>query len=742
MKLLGNREPRALRPRIIGVGVVFSLGLMVLSTNLYRLMVVRYDEFLALSVDNQFKDVRIRSGRGVIRDRRGEVLVDSRPSLDVFITPAFCLRCTAEVIPRLAQALQWDEEQRLKVEQAVKDAHGPQRYQQLVAQVDLGRDEFDLLKAHQGELPGVDLEAVPHREYRTGSALAHVLGFMNEITQDELSRLNEDSTERPPYAMGDYIGRRGVERSFETTLRGTDGWVKEVVNARGEVMRDGKGEVLRRDEVPPRPGNNVILSIDARLQAEAERVFPGVAGSIVVLDSKTGFVKAMVSRPSFDPNEMTGRVSAQRLSQMSKDPLQPLVFRAAAEHYHPGSTFKVVPLLAALRSGAFTAQTTVTCGGGYTLGSRRWRCHKESGHGGVHAHTALLYSCDTYFYRVADVLGIDPIAEVGRELGLGAPTNFGVAAEVPGVMPDSAYHDRYTPGGYTKGMALNTAIGQGDVNVTPLQLAVLYAAIGNGGQVFQPQIVERVEAPGGEIVEAFEPKLVRQVQMTEEQHHLIVAALRSVVNDVGGTGGRSRIAELSVAGKTGTAQVARLGTVRLRKEQMSYWERDHAWFAAFAPAEDPEVTVVVLNEHGGHGGVDAAPAAASILRRYFELKKTDGQAFGPGATPLAQPTVALPPPGAAGELSNPAVVQVTPTTPTPAVLATSPAPGGFDTAEAPPPAPTEDMAPGPAEAVEPAQPLAPIDSSDSSAELPPVEVPATAPALGEPPISPDAAAEP
>lgn len=636
MKLLVTREPKELRSRIWGLGAVFVLGLLVLAVNLYRLMVVRYDELLALSVDNQFKDVRIRAGRGVIQDRRGEVLVDSRPSLDVFITPAFCVKCTSEVIPHLALALGWDEEQRARVEQAVREAHGPQRYQQIVAQVDLSRDQFDLLKAHQIELPGVDLEAVPHREYRAGSALAHVLGFMNEISQDELARFNATSEERPPYAMGDYIGRRGVERSFEASLRGTDGWEKQVVNARGEVMRGALGEILRGDEVAARPGNNVVLSIDARLQAEAERVFPGVAGSLIVLDARSGFVLAMVSRPSFDPNEMTGRVSPQRLAQLSKDPLQPMVFRAAAEHYHPGSTFKVIPLLAALRSGAFTPATTVTCGGGYSLGARRWRCHKESGHGPVHAHTALQYSCDTYFYRVADVLGIDAIAEVGREFGLGAPTNFGVAAEVPGVMPDSAYHHRHSLGGYTKGMALNTAIGQGDVNVTPLQLAVLYAAIGNGGKVFQPQVVMRVEAPGGAVMQQFEPKVVHQVEMTEAQHRVLVEALASVVNDAGGTGGRSRLQEITVAGKTGTAQVARLGQVRLKKEQMSYWERDHAWFAAFAPAEDPEVSVVVLNEHGGHGGTDAAPAAAAVLRRYFELKKTDGLAFGPGAVPFVQ----------------------------------------------------------------------------------------------------------
>jgi penicillin-binding protein 2 len=632
VKLGRQTDGRALKTRLLILGGVFVLGLFVLAVNLYRLMVVRYEEFLALSVDNQFKDVRVRAPRGLIRDRHGEVLVDARPSYDVFITPAFCLKCATDVLPRLGDLLTWDDEQRARVEAMVKAAHGPQRYQPLVAQVDLTRDEFDVLETHQYLLPGVDLEPVPHRNYRLGPVLAHLLGYMNEVTQEEFSKLNGSSeSERPPYAMGDFIGRRGVERSFESMLRGTDGWVKEVVNARGEVMRDEKGEVIKRDEVAPTPGNTVVLSIDQRLQAEAERVFPGQSGAIVALEAKTGFVLAMVSRPSFDPNEMTGRVSGRRLAQLNADPLQPMIFRAGAEHYHPGSTFKVVSLLAALRSGLFTSTTPVTCPGGYTLGARTWRCHKESGHGLVHAREAIQWSCDTFFYKVADTLGIDPIAKVGRELGLGAVTNLGVASEVPGVMPDSAYHDRYTPGGYTKGMALNTAIGQGDVNVTPLQLAIVYAAIANGGTVFQPQVVQRVESPEGRPLEVFAPRVVRQSEMTKEQQHIIVDALTAVVNEPGGTGYRSRLPDVLIAGKTGTAQVVRIGQVRTKEADMDYFSRDHAWFASFAPANDPELVVVVLNEHGGHGGTDAAPAATAVIRKYFDLKKADAQAPGPAA---------------------------------------------------------------------------------------------------------------
>lgn len=674
IKLGQQSDLRDLKPRLIALAAFFVAGLLVLSVNLYRLMVVRYEELNALSVDNQFKDVRLRAPRGLIRDRRGEVLVDARPSLDVFITPAFCQKCAAEVLPRLGEVLGWDDDQRGRVEALVKAAHGPQRYQPLIAAVDISREEFDQLLARQFMLPGVDLEPVPHRSYRAGPTLAHILGFMNEITQDELTKLN-GSAERPPYALGDYIGRRGVERSFEHVIRGTDGWVKHVVNARGEVMRDARGNVLRggRSEAP-RPGNNVVLSLDARLQAEAERAFPGTAGAVIALETRSGFIRAIVSRPAFDPNEMTGRVSPRRVAQLAADPLQPMVFRAGAEHYHPGSTFKLVTLLAALQAGVVTPSSTAVCNGGYTLGSRRWRCHNERGHGVVDARRAVQVSCDTYFYRAADLMGIDPIAAMGRQLGLGSVTNLGVAAEVPGVMPDSAYHNRVTPGGYTKGMALNTAIGQGDVNVTPLQLAVLYSALGNKGQVFQPQIVRRVETPEGALVEEFAPKRQRTVEMTDDQHRLLVDALTAVVNEPGGTATRSRSNEYTIAGKTGTAQVAKLGAVRLKKEQMDYFERDHAWFAAFAPAEDPELTVVVLNEHGGHGGSDAAPTAAAVFAKYFELKKADSFALGEEwvAPRPPKPIVWSKPSAApAPDVSEPAVADV-PAPPEPALQAQKP----------------------------------------------------------------------
>jgi penicillin-binding protein 2 len=611
---------RDLKRRFVWVGLAMVAGLVALAVQLYRLQITQGEEYAAKSVANFVKEMRLRADRGLIKDRRGTILVDSRPSFDAFITPAFCTNCAEEVLPRLGELLGWDESTRKKMEEQVRAARRTAPFQMLPVRIDLTRDEYDRINARRDILDGVEVVPVPHRNYRTGSVLSHMLGYMNEINPDELERLNAEGAR---YALGDYIGRRGLERYFESTLRGTDGVRKEVVNARGRVIEELQDKLGKDSVVPSRPGNNLVLSIDMRLQEEAERAFPGAAGAVVAVDVKTGFIRAVVSRPGFDPNLLTGRITPAQMASLAKDPLQPMINRVSANHFSPGSTFKLVTQLAAFKSGLFRPETVVNCPGGYRLGARTWRCHKDSGHGPVNGKTAMQYSCDTWFYKVADTIGLDPIAEMGKALGLGQPTGIGVLAEVPGIMPSSEYHDKHSPGGYTKGMALNSAIGQGDDNLTPLQLAMVYAAIANGGTLYKPQLVERIEGLDGEVIEQYEPRVVRKVEIPEAHLKAVKEALTAVVNEPGGTAFSKRLKDIKVAGKTGTAQVATLGTVRLKTHQMDFFQRDHAWFASFAPADEPELAVVVLNEHGGHGGSDAAPTAMAIIQKYFELKKED-----------------------------------------------------------------------------------------------------------------------
>jgi penicillin-binding protein 2 len=615
---------RDLKRRFVWVGLAMVAGMVALAVQLYRLQITQGEEYAAKSVANFVKEVRLRADRGLLKDRRGTILVDSRPSFDAFITPAFCTNCADEVLPRLGELLGWDDAARKRVEEQVRVARRNAPFQPLPVRIDLPRDEYDRINARRDMLDGVDVVPVPHRNYRTGNVLSHVLGYMNEITTDELERLNSEGSR---YALGDYIGRRGLERYFESTLRGTDGVRKEVVNARGRVIEELQDKLGKDSVVPSRPGNNVVLSIDMRLQEEAERAFPASAGAVVAVDVKTGFIRAVVSRPGFDPNLLTGRITPAQMAALAKDPLQPMINRVSANHFSPGSTFKVVSALAAFKSGLFRPETVVNCPGGYRLGARTWRCHKDSGHGPVNGKTAMQYSCDTWFYKVADTIGLDPIAEMGKALGLGSPTGIGVLAEVPGIMPSSDYHNNASPGGYTKGMALNSAIGQGDDNVTPLQLAMVYAAISNGGTLYKPQLVERIEGLDGEVIAQNSPEVVRQVEIPKAHLDAVKEGLVATAMVPGGTAYRamvqSGLKDVAVAGKTGTAQVTALGTVRLKTHQMDFFQRDHAWFAGFAPADDPELAVVVINEHGGHGGADAAPTAMAVIKKYFDLKKED-----------------------------------------------------------------------------------------------------------------------
>lgn len=610
------REGRELRLRIGWLGVAFALGFLILAGRLWYLQIRKGEEYFAKSEGNFIKELRVPADRGMILDRKGEILVDNRPSYDVYLTPAFCQQCD-DVIGTLAGLLTLEAEDLQRVTQGVEKARGLASFQPLLVRLDLTRDELDVLEAARDRLPGVDIIPAPHRNYRNGPLTAHVLGYLSEIGPDELEK---SKVEGRPYRPGDYVGKRGVEKRYEAFLRGTDGVERVVADAKGRKLPHLEALIPERDRyVGSVPGDNVVLSIDARLQRAAEEAFTGTAGAAVVVDVNTGYVLAAVSKPAYDPNIMTGRISREELRAITEDPLEPMLFRLTQNHFHPGSTWKVVTQLAALDHG-FDGH--VFCGGGYTLGRRRWRCHKDSGHGTLSPEQAMQASCDTWFYAAADRLGIEPFADMARHLGFGSVTGLDLGFEVPGVVPDEAYHDRF-PGGYQRGFALNSVIGQGDVNVTPLQLVMAYAAIANGGTVYKPRVVRRVERPDGTVVQDFLPEVKDKIAISAKGLATVRKGLDMTVNEPGGTAYRQRLKDIRVVGKTGTAQVVRIGSVRLKKEQMDFFSRDHAWFAGYAPLQDPQIAVIVLNEHGGHGGVDAAPIGMKIIERYFQLLAED-----------------------------------------------------------------------------------------------------------------------
>jgi penicillin-binding protein 2 len=607
---------------------VASFAFLVLLVRLYQVQVLHGEDYRERAEDNFVKDLRVPADRGLIVDRNHRVLVDSRPSYDVSITPKFCPGQCEETISRLTAMFSLSQEEVERASQRLREATGLERFRPFTVKVDVRREELDVFEANRLDLAGVDVMPTPHRNYRYGSMAGHLVGYMNEVGSAELKALNAQieasESDEVPYQIGDYVGRRGIERRFESVLRGVEGVRRVVVDAKGNAKDDSNLLPEGERGEPPQPGTNLVLSIDWRLQEFAEKAFPAKAGVVIAMDPKTGFILAMVDRPAPDPNKLSGRISAAELAAIHSDPLQPELFRSIQQHYHPGSTFKVVTAIAALEEGVFRRNGAIFCPGYYIIGNHRWRCDRDEGHGLVNLTHALGASCDVFFYALGDRLGADRIAKWGGLLGLGRLTGFDVQGEVPGVMPDEAWHDEHLRGGYQHGMAVNLAIGQGDLNVTPIQQAVLYAALASG-IVWKPQVVMRMEDTQGKLVKEFAPVERWRLSIKPETRSAVLEGLEAAVNEPYGTGYFSRLQDTDIvmAGKTGTAQVVKLGAKRLKASQVDYFHRDHAWFAAFAPVDDPQIVVVVLNEHSGFGSTNAAPTASALVKYWLELQAQD-----------------------------------------------------------------------------------------------------------------------
>jgi len=635
MALLPGTAPGAaqseFRTKLAVATLVVIAAFLALIGKLFWLQLVRGDEYRVRAEDNYLKEVRIPADRGLILDRNHLVLVDQRPSFDVTLTANYCAKQCEEIIGRLATILEMTPEEHQSALDRLREARTRRnaRFRPFVVSVDVRRESVDVIEAQYEDLPGVDVRPTPHRDYRYGPLGGHLIGYMNEVGAREMEVLNGElkraNSEQPPYSLGDYVGRRGLEKRYERILRGVDGVHFVPVDSKGRALESGALGAEEKRYVASRPGQNLVLSIDWRLQEFAEKTFPATAGVVAAMDARTGFLLALVDRPAPDPNKMSGRITSSELRAIHEDPLQPELFRAIQQHYHPGSTYKAVTAVAALEEGLYKPSTTVWCPGHFVFGNHRWRCDKESGHGKVDFEHALGASCDVFFYAAGANLGADALAKWSRALGLGRPTGFDIAGEVPGVIPDEAWHDARLAGGYQKGMAVNLSIGQGDVNVTPMQSLVMYGALATG-TLWRPQVVARIEDAEGRVIQQFAPEARGKLQLKPGTRETVLKGLLAAVNQPYGTGWWSRLTETTMAGKTGTAQVVKLGARRLRAEQVPYFERDHAWFAAFAPAEDPEIVVVVLNEHSGFGASNAAPTASALVKKYLELKAQDAAA--------------------------------------------------------------------------------------------------------------------
>lgn len=582
-------DVRALQARVGALQYVTVLALALLLAYFWYLQVLRGRYYRDLAENNRIRTLPIAAPRGTLLDRNGHVLVENRPSFNVILQPEQ-LQDTDDTVTRLARILQTGEAQ-IRERLAHRVPLRP-----LVVKADASMADVAAIEARRLELPEARVDVIPLRSYPLAAAAAHALGRVGEVTERQLQ-----SPEFADLSPGDLVGQAGVELQHNRNLMGRDGRRRVVVNSRGM-------EVAEAERDPPRDGPSLTLTLDAALQKAMDEAFGESAGSAVALNPYTGEVLAMTSVPAYDPNEFATGMDVLVWNRLSTDSRTPLMNRVIQGQYAPGSVFKIVIAVAALEEGVITPATTFYCPGYLSIYNTVFRCSKATGHGVVDIQKALTQSCNVFFYQVGVRLEIERIAAYARRLGLGMPTGIDLPHEAPGLIPDGAWKQRTQKQPWYPGETVSVAIGQGQVTVTPLQLARLVATIANGGKLVRPHLVRTAaDVSGGE-------PGVLDLGLKESTIEVMRAGLHGVVN-AAGTGWRARLPDVAVAGKTGTAQI--VSHARLTRGTPTQAMLPHGWFVAFAPADKPRIALAVLAEHAGSGGEGAAPIARRVLAQFF-----------------------------------------------------------------------------------------------------------------------------
>ena len=596
------REIMASKRRILLLSFVVGAIFLFLLLRLWHLQILSADDYRSRSENNRLRFVPVAASRGAIMDRNGKMLVSNRPSFSLAVVPQE-VKDKEALLDQLAALLTLD---RAEMAERWEKNKGRAKYYPIVLASNISRDQVEIVEENRLRLPGVEIEMKPVREYYSGVLAAHLLGYIGEVSEDEL-----DDKGYEDYNPGDYIGKNGIERSWEQELHGSDGGRQLEVDARGRVLRIVS-------ETYPVVGNSVVLTIDLNVQQQAERAFGDQAGAAVAMDVNTGEILAFVSNPGFDPALFSGKLPADKWQEYLEDKRHPLENKALTGQYPPGSIFKIITALAGLEDGKINESTSVNCSGSYDLGTSTFKCWNRRGHGTTSLKKSLRESCDVYYYQLGEQLGVDLIAATAKKFMLGAPLGIGMNYEKPGMIPTAEWKQKRFGKRWYHGETLPVAIGQGYVLMTPIQMASMIATVANDGTIYRPLLVKRIVNTDGKMLKEFKPEKIGSTGISADKFRLIKQGLFAVVNDAGGTGSAARLGDIKVAGKTGTSQVVKL---RSSKQSTPYQYRDHALFVAFAPYDKPEIAVAVVVEHGEHGGSAAAPIAGRIMRAWFDTKK-------------------------------------------------------------------------------------------------------------------------
>jgi penicillin-binding protein 2 len=594
-----REDRRGLLRRIEAAHIIVGAVFAVLASSYWYTQILRGDYYFTLSEANRIRSVRIMAPRGYVLDRNGSILVDNQPgyTLHLYRREAKNIESSVDFA---AAVLKLPREQiRSRVDRGLRDPE----FVPITVGEGLGVEEVAAIQARTPEHPEFVIAVSQRRLYTLGTAAAHALGYLSEASPEQIKRTENE------YRLGDWMGQKGIEGSYEKLLAGVDGQRRVVVDSHGR-------EITEEERVEASPGQNVFLTLDLELQRIAEDYFKDKVGSAVAMDPRTGEILALVSSPSYDPNWFTRRVSGAEWSALLTDPHTPLQNRAIQNAFSPGSVFKIFLAYGALAKGLVDPDQKVFCPGHATFYGRTFHCHKKEGHGWVDLRNAIKMSCDVYFYNLGRRLGVDRIAEIAQAFGFGGPTGIDLPFEKSGLVPSEEWarekrHARWYPS-----ETISVAIGQGPILVTPLQIARGLSGLVSQGRLPTPHLFLASQDPRTGAPLRYQVETREGLTLEPSKAAIVKSGMWAVLNEPGGTAYASRVPGLEAGGKTGTTQVVgREAVVRAGVDKKKL--EDHAWFAGFASVDDPRLVVVVFVENGGHGGSAAAPLAQQILSKFF-----------------------------------------------------------------------------------------------------------------------------
>lgn len=571
------------------------LVFVVLAARLWQLQIIRGPDYTLQAERNRIRTLDVVAPRGTIVDRNNELLVENRPSYNILLYREY-IEDEAATRSFIADKLRIGPQE---LDSMLKRTKKDPFYRPLLIKEDVQIDDISTVEAHKRDHPEIQLGPQPRRLYRHRKLAAHLLGYVGEVSEEELSASTFSDTK-----PGDLVGKSGVERVYNSCLVGTNG--------KRQVLVDSMGRELGvLGEVEAVIGGELHVTLDLKLQEVAEALLEDKVGSIIAMDPRNGEILVMASTPSFDPNRFSSRLSGADWNQLVNDPDHPLQNRAIQNSYSPGSTFKVVMALTGLEEGFIDDSTRVFCAGASAFYNRLFHCWSK-GHGYMNVENAIQNSCNIFFYEMGRRIGIDKIAQHATALGFGERSGIDLPGERSGTMPSPEWKQRTRGDKWYAGETISVAIGQGAVSVTPLQLLRAVSAIAVGGRLVTPHVLLSASRTSG----SAPSWAVKDLSFNPETTSRILAGMWGSVN-AGGTGGRARVPGLDICGKTGTAQIIGAETAKQIKGDSELLE-DHSWFVGFANRDNPEIAVVVFVEHGGKGGVAAAPLAKEIFQKHFE----------------------------------------------------------------------------------------------------------------------------